>query len=423
MKRPFVVFAVLTLCLCQIGHAAAVADVADWIDSSNTDEALDFPYDEFTRWPEQARTGYWRELREIWRQFERGRQEHTKLAEADFQPAEQTPWRTAFHQVFELLALVPEAQALPAPGICWMGGWELAMVSDSRGAQYCPTGGKPCGRYGNQGFECGGLYSNACVRRFPARGLTDRCHAAAANTPPSRDQYYSTFAVIRSAERHCRYAEFDVRFTRNCRLLAVRLEEVRSKYGYFITPASRTAPSAAVAAAAEYYEAPHTNYTPVRPVRACFPPQVSRIYRDRGGYVSDYRNRASLLRQSGRGLEIHGDCASACLLLVAALPNDRVCVGPRARLGFHDAYDANTRVPDRAYSEAMVSGYPRAMQAFWHRYKNSTRNPLTMKWMTGRQLQAAFATCREAKSNVACYDRSAAAGRRYAAYGDSGARR
>jgi hypothetical protein len=63
-----------------------------------------------------------------------------------------------------------------------------------------------------------------------------------------------------------------------------------------------------------------------------------RITRDHGGYVEEYKARYTRLRDRGERVIIDGICNSACTLVLGILPPNRICVTPRASLGFHQAY-------------------------------------------------------------------------------------
>jgi hypothetical protein len=63
-----------------------------------------------------------------------------------------------------------------------------------------------------------------------------------------------------------------------------------------------------------------------------------RITRDTGGYVEAYRAKYEQLRDRGGRVIIDGVCNSACTMVLGIVPRDRICVTPRASLGFHQAY-------------------------------------------------------------------------------------
>ncbi len=63
-----------------------------------------------------------------------------------------------------------------------------------------------------------------------------------------------------------------------------------------------------------------------------------RITRDHGGLVDQYKAKYAMIRDRGERVIIDGICNSACTLVLGIVPLNRVCVTPRASLGFHLAY-------------------------------------------------------------------------------------
>ena len=62
------------------------------------------------------------------------------------------------------------------------------------------------------------------------------------------------------------------------------------------------------------------------------------ITRDHGGYVEEYKARYKRVRETGQRVIIDGICNSACTLVLGMVPINKICVTPRASLGFHQAY-------------------------------------------------------------------------------------
>ncbi len=62
------------------------------------------------------------------------------------------------------------------------------------------------------------------------------------------------------------------------------------------------------------------------------------IPRDHGGYVEEYKARYKRIRETGQRVIIDGICNSACTLVLGIVPMNKICVTPRASLGFHQAY-------------------------------------------------------------------------------------
>src|ERR1700710_1515703 len=88
---------------------------------------------------------------------------------------------------------------------------------------------------------------------------------------------------------------------------------------------------------------------------------VVRIADDRGGRIGTYVDRYQGLRTSGETVIIDGLCASACTIVLGAVPHDRICVTSHANLGFHAAWDfgANGRaVTNPEATQMLYSMYP-----------------------------------------------------------------
>ncbi len=63
-----------------------------------------------------------------------------------------------------------------------------------------------------------------------------------------------------------------------------------------------------------------------------------RITRDTGGFVETYKAKYEAVRDGGGRVVIDGVCNSACTMVLGIVPRNRICVTPRASLGFHQAY-------------------------------------------------------------------------------------
>ncbi len=62
------------------------------------------------------------------------------------------------------------------------------------------------------------------------------------------------------------------------------------------------------------------------------------IRRDHGGYVEEYKAKYKRIRERGERVIIDGICNSACTLVFGIVPMNKICVTPKASLGFHQAY-------------------------------------------------------------------------------------
>jgi hypothetical protein len=88
-----------------------------------------------------------------------------------------------------------------------------------------------------------------------------------------------------------------------------------------------------------------------------------RVKRDHGGLVEAYKARYARIRDRGERVIIDGICNSACTLVLGIVPLNRICVTPRASLGFHEAYidkrwTAGVRVASSSGTADLMSFYP-----------------------------------------------------------------
>jgi hypothetical protein len=118
-----------------------------------------------------------------------------------------------------------------------------------------------------------------------------------------------------------------------------------------------------------------------------------RIHDDQGGQIGAYLAKFRALRVSGEMVAIDGTCASACTMLLGAIPRNRICVTPRAVLAFHSAWN-----PTSGGTESSSAGN----HYLWANYPGDVRNWITRHgglrpeiiYLRGRELTAMFPTCR-----------------------------
>ncbi|KWV48742.1 hypothetical protein AS156_17145 [Bradyrhizobium macuxiense] len=120
---------------------------------------------------------------------------------------------------------------------------------------------------------------------------------------------------------------------------------------------------------------------------------VVRIADDRGGRIGTYVDKYQSLRSSGETVIIDGLCASACTIVLGAVPRDKICVTSHASLGFHAAWDfgANGRaVTNPEATQMLYSMYPPAVRRWI-----TARGGLTprMLFLRGKQLTALYKPC------------------------------
>ncbi len=120
---------------------------------------------------------------------------------------------------------------------------------------------------------------------------------------------------------------------------------------------------------------------------------VVRIADDRGGRIGTYVDKYQDLRQSGETVIIDGLCASACTIVLGAIPRDRICVTSHAALGFHAAWDFGNNGQAVTNPEATQMLY--AMYPSQVRHWISKRGGLTprMIFLRGRQLESMYKPC------------------------------
>ena len=120
---------------------------------------------------------------------------------------------------------------------------------------------------------------------------------------------------------------------------------------------------------------------------------VVRIADDRGGRIGTYVDKYQGLRTSGETVIIDGLCASACTIVLGAVPREKICVTSRATLGFHAAYDFGTNgrtSTNREGTMLLYSMYPRSVQR-WIAARGGLRPQ--MIFLSGKVLQAMYKPC------------------------------
>jgi len=118
-----------------------------------------------------------------------------------------------------------------------------------------------------------------------------------------------------------------------------------------------------------------------------------RITNDRGGLIEWYVDRYEQLRVSHQSVVIDGLCASACTIVLSAIPHSRICVTSKARLAFHAAWDFGARgrvVPNPEATRWLYSMYPSQV-----RHWIADRGGLTPRtiFLSGKQLESMYRPC------------------------------
>jgi hypothetical protein len=102
--------------------------------------------------------------------------------------------------------------------------------------------------------------------------------------------------------------------------------------------------------------------------------------REQGGRIDQHIERWKALAASGEDVEIRGFCWSACTLVTAYIPKERLCFSKTAMLAFHLARFSNGE-PSIEGSRWMFNAYPEDIRA-WLRAKGGLEKmPLQGFWL------------------------------------------
>ena len=123
-----------------------------------------------------------------------------------------------------------------------------------------------------------------------------------------------------------------------------------------------------------------------------------RISDDRGGQIGHYLQAFAMLRTSGERVVIDGICNSACTLVIGIVPHNKICVTPRASLGFHQAYTMvnwpiRKKVPHEAGTRDLLAYYSEPVLDWIDRNGGLTPNMKVVK--NGPDLWSMLLPCPE----------------------------
>ncbi|MBX9773624.1 MAG: hypothetical protein K2Y71_04340 [Xanthobacteraceae bacterium] len=121
-----------------------------------------------------------------------------------------------------------------------------------------------------------------------------------------------------------------------------------------------------------------------------------RITRDFGGLVDQYKAKYQKIRDKGERVIIDGICNSACTLVLGIVPLNKVCVTPKASLGFHSAYydtayTFGKKVTSYAGTADLMSYYPSSVKEWIARKGGLT--PEMKRVRNGPELWAMIDPC------------------------------
>ena len=122
------------------------------------------------------------------------------------------------------------------------------------------------------------------------------------------------------------------------------------------------------------------------------------ITRDHGGYVEEYKAKYKRVREKGERVIIDGICNSACTLVLGIVPMNKICVTPRASLGFHQAYydqrwTAGIKITSISGTAELMSYYPPSVKDWIARHGGLTAQMKHAK--NGPELWALVDPCPE----------------------------
>lgn len=123
-----------------------------------------------------------------------------------------------------------------------------------------------------------------------------------------------------------------------------------------------------------------------------------RITRDHGGYVTEYKAKYERIRARHERVIIDGICNSACTMVFGIVPMNKICVTPRASLGFHQAYYDKSftfgiKVISSEGTSDLMSYYPSSVKD-WIR-RNGGLTPQMKKIKNGPELWKIVDPCPE----------------------------
>ncbi len=127
---------------------------------------------------------------------------------------------------------------------------------------------------------------------------------------------------------------------------------------------------------------------------------VTVIAGDDGGRIGDYVEKYEAVRNSGKAVMIDGSCKSACTIVLGIMPQDRICVTPRARLGFHQAwregraqYGAAVSVPDAEATAFLLDLYPAPVRRWIYARGGLPPPGGKLLWLKGESLRSMYRPC------------------------------
>jgi hypothetical protein len=118
-----------------------------------------------------------------------------------------------------------------------------------------------------------------------------------------------------------------------------------------------------------------------------------RIADDRGGRIGTYIDKYESLKASNETVVIDGMCASACTIVLGTISPDRICITPKANLGFHAAWDfgpGGQQVTNPVATRMLYQIYPSHIKR-WISRRGGLKPG--MIFLRGRELAGMYKPC------------------------------
>jgi hypothetical protein len=121
---------------------------------------------------------------------------------------------------------------------------------------------------------------------------------------------------------------------------------------------------------------------------------MTRIADDMGGPLGEYLLVFAAIRDAGERVMIDGSCFSACTMVTALVPRDKICITERAMLGFHAGWfenKAGERVTSPTGTRVLYEMYPPVIRNWIARRGGLGPRMIVLE---GRELAAIYQYCK-----------------------------
>jgi hypothetical protein len=109
----------------------------------------------------------------------------------------------------------------------------------------------------------------------------------------------------------------------------------------------------------------------------------------RGGLIGEHHVRFWALKQQGVPVELRGGGWSACTLITAFIPKERLCFAPGAFLAFHAARRVDNQQPEPHATLSMYASYPAEIRQWIDAHGGVAKMTVEVYWtMYDRDLWA-----------------------------------